>query len=81
MNAMRKSNTLVQAVKRARVEHFGFTKVPKSWNDMSVPQHLETKICGDRFLAINEHLGDENYERIILFCSSEQHNVLKSAKY
>jgi len=48
---------------------------------MSVPQHLETTIHGDRFLAINEHLGDENSERIIIFCSSEQHNVLKSAKY
>ncbi|XP_023344961.1 uncharacterized protein LOC111714145 [Eurytemora carolleeae] len=80
VSAMSKSNTLVQAVKRARVEHFGL-KVPKSWNDMSVPQHLETTIRGDRFLAINEHLGDENSERIIIFCSSEQHNVLKSAKY
>ena len=54
VSAMRKLNTLGQAVKRARVEHFGFTKVPKSWNDMSVPQHLETTIRGDRFLAIND---------------------------
>ena len=48
---------------------------------MSVPQHLETTIRGDRFLAFNEHLGDENSERIIIFCSIEQLNVLKSAKY
>ena len=81
VSAMRKSNTLVQAVKRARAEHFGFPKVPKSWNDMSVPQNLETTIRGDRFLAINEHLGGENSERIIIFCSSEQQNVLKSATY
>ena len=48
---------------------------------MTVPQNLQTTIRRVRFLAVNEHLGDENSEKIIICCNSEQQYVLNSAKY
>lgn len=77
--AMSKSNAIVQAIKRARYEHNEFPKVPKTWDEMIVPNHLCTTIRGDTFLALEESTGTD--EKILVFCSSEQKTVLHSAAY
>ena len=71
---------MVQAIKWAKTKHFGFPKVPKAWQDLLVPPNLETTVREDRFLAFNEHVGGENLEKILIFCSNEQLDVLKSIK-
>ena len=78
---MRKTNTLKKAVSRARQSHEGAPSVPKSWDDMIVPAHLSVTVrCGE-FLAVEETTTPVSPEKIVIFCSQDQKDVMKTAQY
>ena len=78
---MRKTNTLKKAVSRARQSHEGAPSVPKSWDDMIVPAHLSVTVRGGEFLAVEETTTPVSSERIVIFCSQDQKDVMKTAQY
>lgn len=78
---MRKTNTLKKAVSRARQSHEGAPSVPKSWDDMIVPAHLSVTVRGGEFLAVEETTTPVSSEKIVIFCSQDQKDVMKTAQY
>ena len=78
---MRKINTLKKAVSRARQSHEGAPSVPKSWDDMIVPAHLSVTVRGGEFLAVEETTTPVSPEKIVIFCSQDQKDVMKTAQY
>lgn len=78
---MRKTNTLKKAVSRARQSHEGAPSVPKSWDDMTVPAHLSVTVRGGEFLAVEETTTPVSSEKIVIFCSQDQKDVMKTAQY
>lgn len=78
---MRKTNTLKKAVSRARQSHEGAPSVPKSWDDMIVPAHLSVTVRGGEFLAVEETTTPVSPEKIVIFCSQDQKDVMKTAQY
>ena len=81
LGAMRKTNTLKKAVSRARQSHEGAPSVPKSWDDMIVPAHLSVTVRGGEFLAVEETTTPVSSEKIVIFCSQDQKDVMKTAQY
>ena len=89
VGAMRKSATLTKAIHRARKSKFGFPKDPRTWSEMIVPDNLKLTMDGDRFLCLEEKIGqiDEDNdtavhcEKILIFCSNQQKEILSDAKY
>ena len=78
---MRKTNTLKKAVSRARQSHEGAPSVPKSWDDMTVPAHLSVTVRGGEFLAVEETTTPVSSEKIVIFCSKDQKDVMKTAQF
>lgn len=78
---MRKSDTLKRAVGRARKSHDGAPPVPKSWEEMTVPPNLSTTVRGGQFLALDEFSTPGSAEKIIIFCSQDQKDVMRTAQY
>ena len=81
LGAIRKRSTLVSAIKRARKSQVPTPPVPKSWEDMTIPPNLSTTVGGDAFLACEETLGGEVHDKIIIFCSNAQKDVMRGADY
>ena len=78
---MKKTATLKKAISRARRSHEGAPPVPQGWEDMKVPANFSTTVRGGRFLALEEPATPDNPEKIIIFSSQDQMDVLKSAQY
>ena len=78
---MRKSNTLIQAIKRARKAEDGAPPVPKSWDEMNIPPNFRNTVRSDQFLALEENVQPDRVEKIIIFCSNAQKEVLDGADY
>ena len=57
VGAMRKTGTLTKAIQRARKAKFGFPKDPQNWSEMLVPDNLKDTKGGDKFLQVEESLG------------------------
>ena len=57
---MRKSKTLQRAIQQARCKQFGFAEVPKTWEEMIIPDELANTVNGDRFGVMNKPITDEN---------------------
>lgn len=78
---MRKTNTLKKALNRARQSHEGAPSVPKTWADMIVPANLSVTVRGGDFLAVEETKTPVSSEKIVIFCSQDQKDVMKTAQY
>ena len=76
---MRKTGTLKKAIGRARKSHNGVPPVPKTWEEMTIPANLSSTVRGGPFLAVEETTISS--EKIILFCSQDQKDVMKTAQY
>ena len=81
LGAMRKTNTLKRAVNRARQSYEGAPSVPKTWDDMIVPDHFSKTARGGDFLALEETVNPMASEKIVIFCSQDQKDVMKTAQY
>ena len=55
--------------------------MPKSWDDMIVPAHLSVTVRGGEFLAVEETTTPVSPEKIVIFCSQDQKDVMKTAQY
>ena len=77
---MRKTNPLKKAVSRARQSHEE-APVPKTWDDMIVPAHRSVKVRGGDFLAVEKTATPDSSEKIVIFCSQYQKEVLKTSQY
>ena len=75
---MRKTNTLKKAVCRARQNHEGSPPVPKTWDDMIVPANLRETVRGGAFLALEETVTPDASEKIVIFCSQDQKDVMQT---
>jgi hypothetical protein len=82
VGAMRKTGTLTKANQRARKVKFGLPKDSQNWSEMLVPDNLKDTKGGDKFLQVEESLGQlEDGEKILIFCSNQQKEVLNKANY
>ena len=65
---MRKGNTLVQAIKQARSFINGATPLPKTWDEMTIPENFSRKVLGEKFLMLDEKVKpDVKPDKIIIF--------------
>lgn len=78
---MRKSNAILQAIKRARKAEDGSPDVPKTWEQMTVPDHFRRTVRNDQFLAVEESSGPDKESKILIFCSNEQKALLDGSDY
>ena len=81
LGAMRKTNTLKRAVNRARQTYEGASSAPKTGDDMIVPDHFSKTARGGDFLALEETVNPMASEKIVIFCSQDQKDVMKTAQY
>ena len=76
---MRKTETIKKAIARARKSHEGSFPVPKVWQDMKIPANFSVTARGTPWLALEE--TTDLSEKIIIFCSQEQKNIMSTADY
>ena len=69
--AMRKTGALTKAMQKARKAKFGFPKDPQNWSERLVSDNLKDTKGGDKFLQVEESLGQiEDGEKTLIFCSN-----------
>ena len=80
IQAMRKTSTIARAVQREKVKALGFPKIPKSWEDMTVPDNLRVTVDKQPFLLFDSPM-EGRLDKIFVFCSSTQKQVLAESSY
>ena len=60
---------------------FPLSGVPKTWEEMSVPEIYRMTARNDRFLAVEERVEPGRQEKILIFCSNAQKDLLTGADY
>ena len=73
---MNKIATLSRAIQRARGHKMGFPKVPTTWENMIVPNNLSITRDELPFLLKEIHIGEDRAEKVIIFSSAAQQNLL-----
>ena len=78
---MRKTATLTRAIQRSRKKEHLFPKMPNTFEEMSVPEHLTQTVSGERFLLYEGPTSEESLDKMIIFSSREQLDVMSGAEY
>ena len=74
-----KMSTISKQVQRAREREFQMPQVPRSWDELKVPEAMSVTCSDDPFLIMEEEIEDHRPEKILCFASQEGIRLMKSA--
>ena len=73
-----KRSAIAKQVQRARLKTLDVPEVPKTWQDMKVPEALCDTMSGEKFLIMEENLAENRTEKILCFASSQGIKMMKT---
>ena len=74
-----KRSAIAKQVQRARRKTLEVPEVPKTWQDMKVPEALCDTMSGEKFLIMEENLAENRPEKILGFASPQGIEIMMTA--